>query len=403
MLLQARRPSSISIAGMTRLLLKRAGPLAVMLMLVGCGALTQALAASGKPPKLPDCFKTGSGYGSCEGMVIPGGGSVAKVETANDGKDKFKFTGPAPLQSKDPVACGDAGCVYNHLDWSVGNGATVVSGCKTNGTECVVKVARRSPVWAVVYVRQNNNEKQLWAIWNSGKTDYEMSGDLVTACEGHSSCSTSSQLPIAYAPITVSGHKRVKTTTDEKGHWSVEVPNGSYVASPGLGGGYTVTPAKRRVKVEDRNETGVDFAACPASGRATARAAVTYKGKSDGKTCFNAVRVTYAAGAPTMTVFWSAAQVCNGSLAYGIGPISWLNNRPLPVVNKPNGVVAGVNGDDGAPALRIVINPSNGIGAVQITPTSPEFVTHPAHGKAGDSDFKLLTCHPNADSFVLRP
>jgi hypothetical protein len=37
-----------------------------------------ARGASGPPP-LPSCFQEGSGFGLCEGAVIPGGGSVSKV------------------------------------------------------------------------------------------------------------------------------------------------------------------------------------------------------------------------------------------------------------------------------------------------------------------------------------
>ena len=131
-------------------------------------ALGSSTAAAAHPPPLPDCFKTGSGYGSCEGMVIPGGGTVIKVTVA-DKKDEFKLTGPAPLQHTKAVACGDLGCIYNHLNWYVGNGATVVHGCQPNESTCDVDVSPGSTQWAVVYVRQNNDDKTLWAIWNSGK------------------------------------------------------------------------------------------------------------------------------------------------------------------------------------------------------------------------------------------
>ncbi len=61
-----------------------------------------------KPPPTPTCYYTGSGYGDCEGYIIPGGGTVVPLTVANK-KDKFKLKGPAPLQSTKPVACGDAG------------------------------------------------------------------------------------------------------------------------------------------------------------------------------------------------------------------------------------------------------------------------------------------------------
>ena len=49
------------------------------------------------PPPVPGCFLIGSGYGSCQGMVIPGGGTVVKITVTNR-KGVFKLTGPAPLQ-----------------------------------------------------------------------------------------------------------------------------------------------------------------------------------------------------------------------------------------------------------------------------------------------------------------
>ena len=84
-----------------------------------------AAASAAKPPPLPACFATGSGYGLCQGEVIPGGGSVTKLIAPEDSKGDFTLSGPAPLQSTAPVACGDAGCVYNHLNWCVGSGAVV--------------------------------------------------------------------------------------------------------------------------------------------------------------------------------------------------------------------------------------------------------------------------------------
>lgn len=121
-----------------------------------------------KPPPIPTCYYTGSGYGDCEGYIIPGGGTVIPLTVANK-TDKFKLKGPAPLQSTKPVACGDAGCVYNHLDWFVGDGAKVVWGCKTNVSKCWVIVRPGTRAWVPVYVRQNNDSPTIYLIFNSGK------------------------------------------------------------------------------------------------------------------------------------------------------------------------------------------------------------------------------------------
>ena len=91
----------------------------VLLVLVGCTSmgLTGLAAAAGRtsdgPPPVPECFYTGhDGYsdptGPCGGMLIPGGGTVL-VFTHPDKDGIFKLTGPAPLQTKHWVACGDAG------------------------------------------------------------------------------------------------------------------------------------------------------------------------------------------------------------------------------------------------------------------------------------------------------
>src|SRR5579872_4686892 len=133
--------------------------------MVAAGA-TARLSES-KPPPLPSCFYTGSGYGSCQGMAIPAGAAVVKMTVENQ-KSSFKLTGPAPLQFKKHVACGDLGCIFNHLDWTVA-GPAIVSGCRTNTSTCVVNVAPGSSQWAIVMVRQNNDPATIWAIWNSGK------------------------------------------------------------------------------------------------------------------------------------------------------------------------------------------------------------------------------------------
>jgi hypothetical protein len=380
---------------------RRALALLAALILMGSLMLPAAIAAGvKKAPPLPGCFKTGSGFGTCEGMVIPGGGSVTKVEAANAGKDKFKFTGPTPLQSKNPVACGDAGCVYNHLDWTVGNGATVISHCKTNDTQCIVKVPKRMASWAVVYVRQNNDPKQLWAIWNSGRREFEVSGTIKTSCVGHSRCSASARVPIADVPVTLRGATTERARTDVGGRWSVSVPDGTYVASPGLGGGYSIDPHRRHVKVRGHDVKDVNFTACPAAHLASA--AMKYSGRSAASTCFNKVSATYTPGASQMTVFWRAAQVCGGALYRGVRPITWYNNVQVPASPQRNGAIAQIN-SDGTPAVKIVINTKDGIGAVRITASSASFETHPSIGSAGASDFEILDCHPHDEDLTLRP
>jgi hypothetical protein len=49
----------------------------------------------------------------------------------------FELTGPAPLQTTAPVACGDAGCLYNHLNWS--------SGSEPRASQCIDGSLRAHP------------------------------------------------------------------------------------------------------------------------------------------------------------------------------------------------------------------------------------------------------------------
>ena len=177
--------------------------LASMIFLVAAAAPAGAFAATHRPPPIPDCFKTGSGYGTCEGMIIPGGGSVTEVTVA-DKKDEFKLTGPAPLQSTKAVACGDLGCVFNHLNWSV-YGATVVRGCQVNESTCDVSVAPGSSAWAVVYVRQNNDPKTLWAIWNSGKKKHASLAVKVTPGVASGSISVGDSMAVSVKVTAVNG------------------------------------------------------------------------------------------------------------------------------------------------------------------------------------------------------
>ena len=149
------------------------GALAVVLVLTFVGVTPLAdvgVATAGsvtKAPPIPSCYYTGSGYGSCEGYVIPGGGAVVPLTVANK-TDEFKLQGPAPLQSTKPVACGDLGCVYNHLNWFVGGGK-VVAGCGVNQSTCDVIVPPGGTAWVPIYVRQNNDPPTIYLIFNSGQ------------------------------------------------------------------------------------------------------------------------------------------------------------------------------------------------------------------------------------------
>lgn len=159
----------------------RAGA-AILLLAVLAWLAAAAPASARRLPPIPACFETGSGFFTCDGNIIPAGGTIVAVQRPNAGLNRYKLTGPAPLQSTKPVACGDEGCVYNHLDWYVGIGASVASGCGTNQTVCVVVVPPGSTQWVPVYVRQNNDPKLLYALWNPNCT---VADQLAGTCPFH--------------------------------------------------------------------------------------------------------------------------------------------------------------------------------------------------------------------------
>ena len=131
-----------------------------------------------EPPPVDPCYYQGSGYGLCEGIVLPHPGAVVLL-THPDKDGIFHLKGPAPLQTKQSVACGDAGRVYNHLDWATSYGSGVpdaVDGtCQSNTTVCNVRVGN-AYAWTPVFVRQNNEPALLYLLWNSDKPGATISG-----------------------------------------------------------------------------------------------------------------------------------------------------------------------------------------------------------------------------------
>jgi hypothetical protein len=207
-------------------------------------------ASATKPPPIPHCYYTGSGYGLCEGIVLPMPGTVITL-THPDKTGVFKLTGPAPLQTKKAVACGDLGCVYNHLDWAVF--ATRVSGCKSNTTTCNVRV-RQSSRWTPVYVRQNTALPILYLLWNSGKPGGTISG-YVRDKDEHG---------LQGATVHASGPTSASSTADPTtGYYALSVTEGRYKVTPS-GGPTTIKspkfdPMSREVAVKPGATSRADF------------------------------------------------------------------------------------------------------------------------------------------------
>ena len=215
----------------------------VLLALVGCmsmgltGLASAASRTSNEPPPVPECFYTGhDGYsdptGPCGGMLIPGGGTVVVFTHPN--KDGiFKLTGPAPLQTKHWVACGDAGCVYNELSWAVYAGW--VSGCAVNTATCDVRFAKGwgGAGWNVVYVRQNTEPKILYALW-AGVRGGTISGYVLDEY----------QQGVPGATVTAQGPGGGSSPVDAtSGFYSINVKAGHYRVAPS-GGPSGIKPPK---------------------------------------------------------------------------------------------------------------------------------------------------------------
>ena len=119
-----------------------------------------ASASATRPPKVPACY---SSTGSCEGIFLKAAIGATKETSASHGV--FHLTGPAPKQFTTPVSCGDAACLYNHLNWVVGPGARSTTGCQPNTTTCSVKIAPGSSHWVPVLVNQNDYPVALFLLW----------------------------------------------------------------------------------------------------------------------------------------------------------------------------------------------------------------------------------------------
>ncbi len=178
---------------------------------------------TGEPPPVPHCYYTGSGYGLCEGYVIPMPGTVI-LFTRPDKNGIFRLTGPVPLQTERPVACGDAGCVYNHLDWVVN--AKLESDCKANTTVCNVSVPPGGQTWTPVYVREDNDPAILYLLWDSGKPGATISGYVLDK----------DQQAVQGATVSAQGVGGASSPVDAtSGFYSINVKSGDYSVAPSGG------------------------------------------------------------------------------------------------------------------------------------------------------------------------
>jgi hypothetical protein len=240
------------------------GRLSFVALVVGVGLVVAPAIAqrATNPPPLPSCFKTGSGFGTCQGNVIPGGGTITKLAAPNAGEDRFMLTGPAPLQSTEPVVCNNGICLYHHLDWVLGAGASRVSGCLENQTRCLVRVSA-SPRWTPVYVRQDNEAPIVFALFD-GRAIVELSGTVFEhkCVTERRQCGGQEPTPARDEAVEVQGsRKRYQEFSRDNGTWSVKVPTGNYTVYLKNRFADQIKPDVRHVHAE-HDESKLDYSIC---------------------------------------------------------------------------------------------------------------------------------------------
>jgi hypothetical protein len=314
---------------------------------------TTAYQGNREPPPVPHCYYTGSGYGTCEGYIIPAPGTVILL-TRPDKNGIFKLTGPAPLQTKIAVACGDAGCVYNHLDWATSYGSGVsnaVDGtCKSNTTVCNVQVPPGLQTWTPVFVRQNNNPAILYLIWNSDKPGATISG-YVHDKDGQG---------VADATVTASGAESFTSTVDPtSGFYLIEVTPGQYNVVPSGGPGEVTaprfTPESRKFTLSAGDETEADFTfnagirvaltlsqqSVPADGLTVVKGEIktTLFGKPDPNVTLT-LRPQPGESSTTAVTTGTHAVVCGsyGTRIWPAGSLYAPSGAPVDVVTDANGI-----------------------------------------------------------------
>ena len=233
-------------------------------------APSSALASATSPPTVPACY---SSVGACEGIFLKAPIGAAKKTGALH--SVVQLTGPAPLQFKTPVACGDAGCLYNHLNWVVGPGALGTTGCQPNTTTCSVKIAPGSSSWVPVLVNQNDYPVALFLLWTPAGA-HTISGKVTARdCSDPAGCTTA---PLGGVLVTAKGpHGGGTDVSSTSGRYEISVARGkNYEVTPNLSD-TTFSPEHRMVDVT-HDVGGVDFVAestCPVGSLSSATAAQT--------------------------------------------------------------------------------------------------------------------------------
>lgn len=221
--------------------------------LVGVVLPTAAHAANNVAPPPVDACYSQAGY--CNGAFMKSAVAPTLVTTPlaeDDMWATFTFTSPsAGINTTTPVACGDAGCLYNHYDWNAYAQFPpyyqVVSGCGTDQDTCTVRIPRGSANWVPMVASLNDYPTALWLMFApaaglgivqgtvSDGLGHPVAGATVTITGPGTNASGLSGSDGSYSWQVHSGQNYVVTVTDgQQGVYSpasptIAVPNGTIV------------------------------------------------------------------------------------------------------------------------------------------------------------------------------
>ena len=195
-------------------------------------------AHASSPGKVPACF---SGDGPCEGLFLKAAGAPLVMKRAQS--TEIALEAPGSATSKDlthPVACGDAGCLYNHYNWvfSTQYAIKTISGCGASEPKCTVRIAGGLKAWTPVMVNLNDYPVALFLLW-APKTEGGAVAGTVRVENDRKLDPAKTGVKGAQVQITGKGFKRTASVATD-GSYHVQVPKaGSYTVYPKLPSRYT--------------------------------------------------------------------------------------------------------------------------------------------------------------------
>jgi hypothetical protein len=226
-----------------------------------------AAAAGNTPPPVLDCYGQ---VGWCDGVSIKGPAPVIKLTPVRQNGSSATFTMTHPDANVDTTTtqgCGDAGCLYNHINWTPYQqyvGYRVVSGCGANEPTCTVTIPRGTKNWIPMVATKNDFPLAIFLMWVPKKMSQKGAVEGTIRIEKNGN---PTNIGFHGARVNVSGNGfNTTVTVGGDGAYHVEVPKpGRYRVIPTLPPGYTrglqnpITPASRDVNVKRGKTATADF------------------------------------------------------------------------------------------------------------------------------------------------